>query len=30
MQRPLPSPDGKYLAYEGITNDSNIWVLENF
>jgi serine/threonine protein kinase/Tol biopolymer transport system component len=30
MQRALPSPDGKYLAYEGVTNDSNVWVLENF
>jgi eukaryotic-like serine/threonine-protein kinase len=26
----LPSPDGKYLAYEGETSDSNIWMLENF
>jgi DNA-binding winged helix-turn-helix (wHTH) protein/Tol biopolymer transport system component len=26
----LPSPDGKYLAYEADTTDSNIWMLENF
>ena len=27
---PLPSPDGKYLAYEGVTIDSNVWMLEGF
>ncbi len=26
----LPSPDGKYLAYQGNTTDSNVWMLENF
>jgi hypothetical protein len=26
----LSSTDGKYLAYEGDTTDSNIWTLENF
>ena len=26
----LPSPDGKYLAYQGGTTDSNVWMLENF
>jgi Tol biopolymer transport system component len=26
----LPSPDGKYLAYQGETTDSNVWMLENF
>ena len=30
MGKLLPSPDGKYLAYEGDTTDSNIWTLENF
>jgi eukaryotic-like serine/threonine-protein kinase len=27
---PLPSPDGKYLAFEAETWDSNVWTLENF
>ena len=26
----LPSPDGKYLAYQGKTTDSDVWMLENF
>jgi Tol biopolymer transport system component/DNA-binding winged helix-turn-helix (wHTH) protein len=26
----LPSPDGKYLAYQCDTTDSNVWLLENF
>jgi Tol biopolymer transport system component len=26
----LPSPDGKYLAYQGETTDSNVWMLEDF
>ena len=26
----LPSPDGKYLAYQAETTDSNVWMLENF
>ena len=26
----LPSPDGKYLAYQGGTTDSNVWMLEGF
>ena len=26
----LPSPDGKYLAYQAETTDSNLWMLENF
>ena len=30
MGKLLPSPDGKYLAYQGITTDSNVWMLENF
>jgi Tol biopolymer transport system component len=30
MDNPLPSPDGKYLAYEAETRDSNAWMLENF
>jgi Tol biopolymer transport system component len=25
-----PSPNGKYLAFEGATQDSNVWLLENF
>jgi Tol biopolymer transport system component len=27
---PLPSPNGKYLAFEAETWDSNIWMIENF
>jgi serine/threonine protein kinase len=27
---PLPSPDGKYLAYRAQTWDGNVWMLENF
>lgn len=27
---PLPSPDGKYLAFGATTIDANVWVLENF
>jgi eukaryotic-like serine/threonine-protein kinase len=30
MTRPLPSPDGKYLAFEAHTLDSNVWMLEGF
>jgi eukaryotic-like serine/threonine-protein kinase len=30
MQKALPSPDGKHLAYEALTYDSNVWVLEGF
>ena len=26
----LPSPDGKFLAYQAETTDSNVWMLENF
>jgi hypothetical protein len=26
----LPSPNGKYLAYVAETQDSNVWLLENF
>ncbi len=26
----LPSPDGKYLAYQTETTDSNVWMLEGF
>lgn len=27
---PLPSPDGKHLAFEAETWDSNVWTIENF
>ena len=27
---PLPSPDGKYLAFQGQTWSSNIWMIDNF
>jgi len=30
LYRVLPSPDGKYLAYEAMTEDSNAWLLKNF
>jgi len=30
MFEPLPSPDGKYLAFGAMTIDSNVWLLENF
>jgi Tol biopolymer transport system component len=30
MINPLPSPDGKFLAYQAETSDSNVWLLENF
>jgi len=26
----LPSPDGKFLAYQAETTDSNVWMVENF
>lgn len=29
MFRPRPSPDGKYLAVQAQTTDSNVWLLEN-
>jgi hypothetical protein len=28
--RGVPSPDGRHLAVLGYTNDSNVWLLENF
>jgi serine/threonine protein kinase len=27
---PLPSPDGKHLAFQAETWDSNVWTIENF
>jgi len=30
MINPLPSPDGKYLAFQSQTWDSNVWMLEGF
>ena len=30
LHRSLPSPDGKYLAFEALTVDSNVWIVENF
>jgi eukaryotic-like serine/threonine-protein kinase len=27
---PLPSPDGKYLAFGAQSRDSNVWIVENF
>lgn len=28
--QPLPSPDGRYLAFQAQTWDSNVWLLKNF
>jgi hypothetical protein len=28
MTRPRSSPDGKYLAYQAQTSDSNVWLIE--
>ena len=28
--QPLPSPNGRYLAFQAQTTDSNVWLLENF
>ena len=30
MWGPSPSPDGKYLAFQAQTSDSNVWMLEGF
>jgi hypothetical protein len=30
MQRPIVSPDGRRVAFGQRTNDSNIWMIENF
>jgi len=30
MVNPLPSPDGKYLAFQAQTWDRNVWLLEGF
>jgi serine/threonine protein kinase len=30
MTSPLPSPDGKHLAFMALTWDSNVWLLQNF
>jgi len=30
MYRPRQSPDGKYLAFQAQTWDSNVWLLENY
>jgi serine/threonine protein kinase/Tol biopolymer transport system component/DNA-binding winged helix-turn-helix (wHTH) protein len=30
MWGPVPSPDGKYLAFTANTSDVNVWMLENF
>jgi Tol biopolymer transport system component len=30
MISPLPSPNGKYLAFQAATWDSNVWMLEGF
>jgi hypothetical protein len=30
INRPRPSPDGKHLAFQTDTIESNVWMLENF
>lgn len=30
LYKPLPSPDGRYLAFQAQTWDSNVWLLKNF
>jgi Tol biopolymer transport system component len=30
INTPAPSPDGKYLAFQALTWDSNVWIIENF
>ena len=30
IDHPIPSPDGRYLAFEAMTTESNAWILENF
>ncbi len=30
LERPVPSPDGRYLAYGEVTTISNAWMIENF
>jgi Tol biopolymer transport system component len=27
---PIPSPDGKYLAFQAQTRDSNLWMIDSF
>ncbi len=29
-ERPVPSPDGTYLAFGEVTSESNAWMIENF
>ncbi|HEV2348284.1 MAG TPA: winged helix-turn-helix domain-containing protein [Terriglobia bacterium] len=29
-QEPVPSPDGRFLAFEGATESANAWMIENF
>ena len=30
LHQPVPSPDGKHLAFEAQTWDSNVWLINNF
>jgi len=29
VENPVPSPDGRYLAFGEVTLESNAWVIEN-
>lgn len=30
FDKPIPSPDGKYLAFQTVTFDANVWIIDNF
>jgi Tol biopolymer transport system component len=30
LERPVPSPDGRYLAYSQVNSTSNVWMIEGF
>jgi len=30
LDYPIPSPDGRYLAFTIVTYESNAWLVENF
>lgn len=30
IDRPLPSPDGRYLAFGEVTSNQNAWMIDNF
>lgn len=30
IENPVPSPDGRYLAFGDITPEGNVWLIDNF